>query len=35
MVGNDKVCSLRIDRGPYSGNARCCVRVGKGLSDEY
>ena len=26
---------LRMDCGPYSGNVRCCVRVGECLSDKY
>ena len=36
-MGNEKVCSLIMDCGPYSGNVRvrCCVPVGEGLSDEY
>ena len=34
-MGNEKVCSLRMDCEPYSGNVRCCVRVGEDLSDEY
>ena len=34
-MGNEKVCSLRMDCGPYSWKVRCCVRVGEGLSDKY
>ena len=34
-MGNEKVCSSRMDCGPYSWNVRCCVRVGEDLSDEY
>ena len=34
-MGNEKVCSLRMDCGSYSRNVRCCERVGEDLSDEY
>ena len=33
-MGNEKVCSLRMDCEPNSGNVRECT-VGKGLSDEF